>query len=210
MPDTFVQDILDPEEIEKRAAWNKRMDLPVLVSLDNYFQDNKTQQSLLSGEFIHKINPESFLEDTLVSQSPVRYLANVDENILKLIENLDNLDHFYPVICLLIDGTGHRNNLLDNVFPPEEFILNRKKYSDIDLMLSHIKALINIPLGKNGIGVKNQNQDFGFSEINPFYIFVCAYNDSELRQYMDESLKITKDFPENLLKVVGFLAPKVG
>lgn len=193
----FVQDILDPEEIEKRDAWNKRMDLPVLVSLDNQFQKIQTKDTLLSGEFVHKINPDSY-----------RISDKFEErNLTKIIEDLQNSTHFSPVACLLVDGTGFRSDLFDNVLPSKIIIINRKTVSDI---ASPIKTIINILFGSKGIGKRSKDQDFGFSKDNPFYIFVCSFNDGELRQYMDEVLKTIEGFQDDLIKVVGFLAPKVG
>lgn len=199
MPDMFVQDILDPEEIEKRTAWNKRMDLPILINLDNYYQKTPGIQSILSGEFVGKINPESYrISDNLKPQ-----------NLTELIEDLKQSTHFSPVVCLLVDGTGFRNDLPDNVLPSKIIVLNRKIYTNIENLGSDIKTLISIFLSKKGIGKKSKDQDFGFSKQNPFYIFVSSYNDDELRQYMDEASKVAENY-DSLIKVVGFLVPKVG
>lgn len=197
MPDMFVQDILDPEEIEKRDAWNKRKDLPVLINLDNYFQETHDSDTLLSGEFVQKINPDSYR----ISNKPESC------DLSKLIEDLQNSDHFSPAACLLIDGTGYRNDLSDNVLPSNIIILNRKTDSDLS---SSIKTIITTLFGNKGIGKRSKDQDFGFSKDNPFYIFVCAFNDEELRQYMNEVSETIKDFQDSLIKIVGFLVPKVG
>jgi len=190
MPDTFVQDILDPEELEKRDVWNKRLDLPILVSLDEHFQKEDTSETLLSGEFVHKINPDAY---------------RIDDNCIQ--KNSNNSD---PVTSFLVDGTGYRNNIADNVLPSDELVISRKKYDNLESFYSKLKSVIEISFSDKGIGKRTKDQDFGFSKDHPFYIFVCAYNDNELRQYMDEVLANLKDFPENLVKVVGFLVPKVG
>lgn len=126
------------------------------------------------------------------------------------IKECPSLYHSHLGVCLLIDGTGHRNDLPDSVLPKDQFVLNRKVYDDPQLVISHIKLLTSIPLGSHGIGIKDENQNFGFSLEHPFYIFVCAYNDEELRQYMDEATEAIETFPRNTVKVTGFLAPKVG
>lgn len=120
------------------------------------------------------------------------------------------LDHFHPASCLLIDGTGRFNDNSDGVLPREKFILNRKIYDDPELAVSHIKFLAGIALGHHGIGIEDENQNFGFSPEHSFYIFVTAYNDEELRQYMEEAKKAIEPSQKNLVKIIGFLAPKAG
>ncbi len=121
-----------------------------------------------------------------------------------------SLDNFHPGVCLLIDGTGQRNNASDSLLPNEQFVLNSKVDDDPKLLCSHIKLLTGIPFSSHGIGVKDENQNFGFSPLHPFYIFVSAYNDEKLRQYMNEAAQAIETFPENMVKITGFLAPKAG
>ena len=116
----------------------------------------------------------------------------------------------HPGACLLIDGTGRSNNKADGVLPNEQFVLNRKVYSDSELAKTHIAVLAGIPLGEHGIGVESADQDFGFSAENPFYIFVCADNDDDLRKYISEVEEAIQTLPKNLIKIAGFLAPRVG
>lgn len=104
--------------------------------------------------------------------------------------------------CFLYDGTGKRNYIPDGVLPAECFILNRAVYSDSELAKSHLKILIKIALGHHGLG------SF-FSKDHPFYIFVSAINDERLRKYMDEAEEVVKTLPENNVKVVGFIAPRM-
>lgn len=208
MPD-LVEDILDPEELEKRTAWNKRLSLPVLVSLDNYFKENNIQKTILSGEFVQKINPESYRLEDDKTVPQIRFLNHPEADLTKLVDKIENTDQFYPAVCLLVDGTGKRNDLPDNILPVEQFVINRSVYGEINEFISHLKALVKIPFTTKGIGMVGKDQDFGFSEVNPFYIFVCAFNDEDLRKFMDEILK-TDFYQKHLLKVVGFLAPKAG
>ncbi|MFA5933305.1 MAG: hypothetical protein WCV81_03540 [Microgenomates group bacterium] len=218
MPDTFVQDILDPEEIEKRDSWNKRLDLPILVSLDKYFQKEDIVDTLLSGEFVQKINPDNYrIKEDSIEPPLIRYLGEIDSQTLpKLLENLHDTgkieasSHFSPAVCILVDGTGHRNDTPESVLPVDQFVVNRKKYDNSEDFASNIKMLMEIVMGNKGIGKRTKDQDFGFSKDHPFYIFVSAFADEDLRQYMDEVLKIVSETKNDLVKVVGFLAPKVG
>lgn len=104
--------------------------------------------------------------------------------------------------CLLFDGTGRHNYLPDSVLPDERFMLNRAVYSDGELAKSHMNILIKIALGDHGLG------SF-FSPEHPFYIFVSALNNENLIRYMDEAEEVVKTLPEDLVKVVGFIAPRM-
>lgn len=112
------------------------------------------------------------------------------------------LKGIHTASCLLFDGTGRRNYLSDGVLPDECFILNRAVYSDPELAKLHAGILIKIALSNHGLGEL-------FSKENPFYIFISALDYVSLGKYTNEAENIAKNFPENLVKVVGFIVPRV-
>ncbi len=118
------------------------------------------------------------------------------------IEDIPQLKGIHPACCLLVDGTGRRNYLSDDVLPNECFMLNRAVYTDNKLAASHIGVLTNIALGDHGLGSL-------FTREHPFYLFVSALDDESLRRYMDEAEGITKSLPGDLVRVVGFIAPRI-
>lgn len=142
--------------------------------------------------------------------------VDTDQHAKDLVSNLEGIEDWgfigkedapelkgiHPASCLLIDGTGRRNYLSDNVLPNECFMLNRVLYSDDELATSHIGVLTKIALGEHGLGSL-------FSREHPFYIFVSALDDESLRRYMDEAEGVAKILPENLVRVVGFIAPRI-
>lgn len=142
--------------------------------------------------------------------------AGTDQHAKDLVSNLDGIENWgfidkeedpelkgiHTASCLLFDGTGRRNYLSDGVLPSECLILNRAVYSDFELAKSHIEILTKIALGNHGLGSL-------FSIKHPFYIFVSALNYVGLEEYIVEAESVAKNFPENLVKIVGFLAPRV-
>lgn len=117
-------------------------------------------------------------------------------------EENPELAGMHTASCFLYDGTGKRNYIPDGVLPSECFILNRAVYSDVELAKQHMEILIKIALEKHGLG------SF-FSKEHPFYIFVSAINDEDLRKYMNEAEEVVKILPRDLVKVVGFIAPRM-
>lgn len=142
--------------------------------------------------------------------------AGTDQHAKDLVSNLEEIEDWgfidkeddpelngiHSAGCLLFDGTGKRNYLSDGVLPEECFMLNRAVYSDPELAKSHIDILTKIALGDHGLGSL-------FSKEHPFYIFVSALDNGNLIKYMDEAEEAVKSFPEGLVKVVGFQAPRV-
>lgn len=142
--------------------------------------------------------------------------AGTDQHAQDLVADLPGIENWgfidkdqdselkgiHPASCLLFDGTGRRNYLSDGVLPDECFILNRAVYDDSELAKLHTGILTKIALGNHGL-------DCLFSKEHPFYIFVSALNNGSLIKYMDEAEETAESFPENLVKVVGFIAPRM-
>lgn len=122
-------------------------------------------------------------------------------------DDVPALMHPHDGLCLLVDGTGERNQLSDGQLPDEQFVLTRTVYPDPEILVNHIKILTSIPLGRHGIGQAHDGHE-GFSRQNPFYIFVSARNEEDLKKYVAETEEAITSLPD-VVRIVGFVVPKV-
>ena len=109
-------------------------------------------------------------------------------------------------LALLVDMTGRRNQIPDGQLPEESFVLTASVYKNAELLESHIKILTGIALGHHGVGVAHDGSE-GFSKEHPFYVFVSADNDGDLRKTISEAEASIKDLPD-AVRIAGFIVPK--
>lgn len=137
---------------------------------------------------------------TLQEDCGIEYLGYVPAAIAPA------LSRPHPGLCLMVDGTGRRNELYDGQLPREAFVVTATVYDRADVLKAHIKTLVSIALGHHGYGLAEDHSTVGFSSEHPFYVFVAADQERDLVKYFSVAEEAIGGLPD-AVRIVGFIAP---